>query len=149
MTERTIIPDISDSQTLELLELLHNRLRTQALAPGVTQFIESEYVWCDGDGIPRGCLSVWPNEDARFGKKWKRVPGSMATRPSWRPSGSKHSFSFVVRVHPGWRRRGIATKLYTAASRDWRLHEIEFTALGAKWIKSIESSAATTKSDSE
>jgi GNAT superfamily N-acetyltransferase len=136
--EKTIIPDISDFQTLELLELLHNHRRAQALAPGVTQFIEGEYVWCDDDGIPRGCLSVWPNEDARFGKKWKRVSGSTATRPSWRPSGSKHSFSFVVRVHPVWRRRGIATKLYAAASRDFLLDEVEFTALGAMWIKSIK-----------
>jgi GNAT superfamily N-acetyltransferase len=101
-----LIADIPDAQTVELLALFPTGV------PGV-QARESEYIWRDADGIPRGNLSVWPDDDV---------------------------YSFVVRVHPDWRRRGIATALYKAASRDWMLHETEFTALGRLWIKAVSRS---------
>lgn len=106
---RTIIPDIPDSQTLDVLN--HLATVNGAGALGVTRLGDSEYIWCDDNGTPRGCLSVWPENDGKN--------------------------SFVVRVHPAWRRRGIATKLYTKASREFLLVETEFTPLGSLWIESI------------
>ena len=90
--------------------------------PGVSNFPSTErdvFVWCDEKRIPRGVLTIGPEAADRG---W--VAGD----------------EFTIFVHPEWRRRGIATKLYHVAA-DFYYFELEMdplhTKAGAAWANKL------------
>jgi hypothetical protein len=90
--------------------------------PGVTNFESPErdvFVWCDKNRIPRGVLTICQEAPRRA-----LVTGG----------------DFTIMVHPEWRRRKIATKLYRAASDFYVFHlalDPLYTRAGAKWANKM------------
>jgi GNAT superfamily N-acetyltransferase len=90
--------------------------------PGISNFeslAHDVFVWCDLNRTPRGVLTIDP-EAASCGL----VLGD----------------EFTIFVHPEWRRRGIATKLFRAAC-DFYDFELAtdplYTTAGAAWANTL------------
>jgi GNAT superfamily N-acetyltransferase len=114
--------------TLDDHELYPDSLVCEILAaqeaghPGVSNWTDDQrdvFVWCDKTRTPRGVLTI----------------GAEAASSGWITGGE-----FTILVHPAWRRRGIATKLYQAAEDFYRF-ELEtdplYTNAGAAWANAI------------
>ncbi len=101
-------PDIGDGQVLYSLGGMHGK-------PGVSRFNKDSFIWCDKKGIARGVLTL--------------VPAWLEAEPP--------IYGFTIVVHPKWRRRGVATKLYRAASTSYRFYEEDFGPMGAAWARSL------------
>jgi GNAT superfamily N-acetyltransferase len=101
-------PDIGDSQVLYSLGDTHGK-------PGVSRFNKDSFIWCDKKGIARGVLTL--------------VPAWLEAEPP--------IYGFTIVVHHKWRRRGVATKLYRAASASYRFYEEDFGPMGAAWARSL------------
>ena len=82
---------ITDARVLEVLAAIPTG------TPGLSESREYDFVWRDSDGIPRGNLTLWP--EGTIGDNAETTP----------------IFSFMVYVHPEWRRKGIATALFLPA----------------------------------
>jgi hypothetical protein len=94
---------------------------TRPGCPGVTNYTDAKrdtFVWCDKTGTPRGALFIM-GEDGQF---YSPITGS----------------PFTIFVHPAWRRKGIATKLYYAASDYYHfVLDNDYLPAGAAWARSI------------
>ena len=114
-------------------EIVCNILTVQPSGrPGISNFESPErdvFVWCDKHRTPRGVLTI----------------GREAAS-----SGLVTGGEFTVFVHPGWRRRGVASKLYHAAA-DFYNFDLEtdplYTSAGAAWANAMMSKVAAYERD--
>jgi GNAT superfamily N-acetyltransferase len=100
---------------------------------GVSEYADGSlwyvFVWCDKTCAARGVLFIMPEADA---SGW--VTGS----------------DFTIFVHPNWRRKGIATKLYRTACSYYEFElavDPLYTPACAAWALSVLESEAGSKPD--